>query len=131
MLTTHVNTAEKKRRKYRLRIASLLATEVTTGKELERFHGCLNYVAGVESFERPFQAHLTMAMPGMEEGRRITPSQIARWDLRIWDFILGENKGISMDFIVNRVPRHSDDIFDASSSWGIGGCCGKLFFAFP
>ena len=42
------------------------------------------------------------------------------------------NKGTSMDFILNRLPRAKSDIYvDASSSWGVGGWCGVAFFAFP
>ena len=35
-----------------------------------------------------------------------------------------------MDFILNRLQRSQYDIFvDASTSWGIGGCCGIYYFA--
>ena len=35
-----------------------------------------------------------------------------------------------MDFVLNHLPRSDYDIFvDASTSWGIGGCCGTYFFA--
>ena len=131
-VTKRVKTAEKKKLKYRLRIASLLAIEVTTRKELEKMHGCLNYVAGVEPFGRPFLAHLTMAMSDTKEKTPIRLSPVARWGLRIWDLILRKNKGLGMDFLLNRIPRHTDDIFvDASTSWGIGGCCGRFYFLFP
>ena len=43
-----------------------------------------------------------------------------------------KNKGISIDFVLNRLPRAKQNIFvDASSSWGIGGCCGENFFMIP
>ena len=42
------------------------------------------------------------------------------------------NKGISFDFVLNRLPQaHSNIFVDASSSWGIGGCCGKHYFMIP
>ena len=69
--------------KYRLRIAALLATTTTTRKELEKIHGCLNYVAGVEPFGRPFLANLTTAMTGVEEGVPITLSQVATLTLKM------------------------------------------------
>ena len=34
-----------------------------------------------------------------------------------------------MDFLLDRLPRKQYDIFvDASTSWWIGGCCGKFYF---
>ena len=34
-----------------------------------------------------------------------------------------------MDFLLDRLPRKEYDIFvDASTSWGIGGCCGRFYF---
>ena len=66
-ITKRVNTADTKRTKNRLRIASILATEITTRKEIEKIHGCLNYVADVEPFGRPFLAYLTAAMTGRSE----------------------------------------------------------------
>ena len=39
---------------------------------------------------------------------------------------------MSIDFILNRLPRSQSNIFvDASSSWGIGGCCGTDYFMLP
>ena len=52
--------------------------------------------------------------------------------LRIWKQLLICNRGISYDFILGRLPRAKDDIFfDASTTWGIGGCSGTLYFAIP
>ena len=37
-----------------------------------------------------------------------------------------------MDFILNKIPPATSDIYvDASSSQGVGGQCGEAFFAFP
>ena len=45
--------------------------------------------------------------------------------------MLLENRGLSFDFILGNLPRANYDIFvDASTEWGIGGCCGNLFFKF-
>ena len=115
--TRRVTTAAKKRTKYRLRIAAILSTSTTTRKELEKIHGCLNYVAGVEPFGRPFLANLTTAMTGIEDGDPIVLSRVAICSLKIWEQILRRNKGITMDFILNRIPRAAHDIYvDASSS---------------
>ena len=131
-ITKRVCTSEKKRRRYRLRIAEILVMEKTTRKELERIHGCLNYAAGVEPFGRPFLANLTMAMTGVAEGDLIALSQLTRLSLEIWEQILNRNKGISMDFILNRIPRAPADMFvDASTACGVGGHCGTCFFLVP
>ena len=42
------------------------------------------------------------------------------------------NRGLSFKFVLNKLPRCDLDIFvDASLEWGIGGCCGEAFFAYP
>ena len=61
----------------------MLNTEFTTRKDLEKIHGCLNYVAGVEPFGRPFLAHLTMAMAGKVGGDQIAISPLVRQFLEI------------------------------------------------
>ena len=127
-----VFTSEKKVMKYRLRIAAALAMELVSRKSLEKLHGCLNYVAVVEPFGRPFLAHLTMAISGEGLDEMIILSKLARLGLRIWDQILKQNKGVSIDFILNRLPRSQSNIFvDASSFWGIRGCCGEDYFMLP
>ena len=41
------------------------------------------------------------------------------------------NTGVSYDFILGNLPRTDFDIFvDASTEWGIGGCCGNQFFKY-
>ena len=127
-----VNTDTKKVTKYRLRIASSLAVEGNSKKDIERLHGSLNYVAAVEPFGRPFLSHLTTALTETGEESMIHLSELARYGLKIWDLILRHNKGIAFDFILDRLPRSRSDIFvDASSSWGIGGCMGEYYFTVP
>ena len=131
-VTRRVNTADRKITKYRLKIASMLAIDFTTRQELEKIHGCLSYVADVEPFGRPFLAHLTMLMAGKGKKDPIAISPLVRQSLHIWDVILKRNKGLSMDFILKRIPQAHYNIFvDASTSWGVGGCCGRYFFAIP
>ena len=120
--TKRINTSEKKVRKYRMRIASALAVDLVSTKELEKLHGCLNYVAAVEPFGRPFLAHLTNAISNADDKKIVSLSELTRLGLRIWDQILHHNKGITFDFILDRLPQHQSDIFvDASTMWGIGG----------
>ena len=39
------------------------------------------------------------------------------------------NRGLTFDFILGNLPRAKFDIFvDAATEWGIGGCCGNLYF---
>ena len=41
------------------------------------------------------------------------------------------NTGVSYDFILGNLPRTKYDVFvDASTTWGIGGCCGNKFFKY-
>ena len=62
-----INTAATKVVKYRLRIAAALATSSTTRNAVEKLHGCLNYVAEVEPFGRPFLADLMTAISDSED----------------------------------------------------------------
>ena len=58
-----------------------------------------------------------MEMTGVEDGELVVLSPLTRLSLKIWDQILKKNKGISMDFILNRIPKAPADIFvDASTS---------------
>ena len=118
--------------KYRLRIAATLATDMTTKKEIEKLHGCLNYVAAVEPFGRPFLAHLTDAITDVHDEERIVLSPLARMSLKIWDVLLKKNRGISYNFALDKLPLAQSNIFvDASTEWGIGGCCGEYYFQMP
>ena len=82
-ISKRVTTDQKKIQKYRLRIAEILALEFTTRTDVEKLHGCLNYVADVEPFGRPFLAHLTMAISSTEEGERVERSSLAKVGLRL------------------------------------------------
>ena len=128
--TGRITTAEQKRQKYLRRLREMSSEHTTTKKMLEKLHGNLNYVAGIEPYGRPFLAHLTNAISGSRYDEEVILPFVARRALLVWERILTLNKGSSMEFIIERLPRSRSDIFvDASSSWGIGGCCGKYFFA--
>ena len=127
--TRRITTADGKLEKYLGRVRCMIIDETTTRKKLEKLHGCLNYVADIEPFGRPFLAHLTNAMSGAKPTDEIVLPSHAKMGLKVWYRILKQNKGISFDFVLNRLPRSKFNIFvDASTSWGIGGCCGNLFF---
>ena len=50
--------------------------------------------------------------------------------IEIWILIfLRANRGITFEYILNKMPRGKFEWFvDASTSWGIGGCCGEHYF---
>ena len=127
--TRRITTDRTKREKYLGRVRSMILEPTTTRKKLEKLHGCLSYVADIEPFGRPFLAHLTNAMSGTKPNEEIVLSPQTKMGLKVWFCILYQNKGISFDFVLNRLPRTEFCIFaDASTSWGIGGCCGRCFF---
>ena len=110
----------------------MIRGDTTTRKLLEKLHGCLNYVADIEPFGRPFLSQLTNAMSGASSMQEIVLSRQTKLGLKVWRRILTLNKGISFDYVLDRLPRTEYDIFvDASTSWGIGGYCGRSFFSLP
>ena len=103
-----------------------------TKDEIESLHGSLNYVAEVEPFGRPFLAALSKASTRRNRKEMIPIPDEVRHGLFIWNRILNRNKGIAMDFVLNRLPEATSNIWvDASTSWGIGGWCGSLYFMVP
>ena len=78
-----ISTAAVKVVKYRLRIAAMLATRLTTRNAVEKLHGCLNYVAEVEPFGRPFLADLMTVISGTSDGEPVRLSAVARMGLQI------------------------------------------------
>ena len=73
-----VKTAENKIRKYTTRIDNLLLQELVTRKDLEKIHGCLNYVTAVEPFGRPCLAPITRALCGKPYGAKFPLPGVAR-----------------------------------------------------
>ena len=131
-----VQTAPAKVAKYRGKIAKMMCEKVTSRKKIESLHGCLRYVADVEPFGIPFLTPLIKLAGTCPEEKRScdmipTPKLVKRL-LCVWDRILELNKGISMAFILQELPRSRHAIFvDASTSWGIGGYYTEHFFATP
>ena len=127
--TRRITTAADKIEKYLGRVKSMILERTTNRKKLEKLHGCLNYVADIEPFGRPFLDHLTTAMSGAKPTDAILLPPYAKMGLKIQYRILRQNKGTSFDFVLNRLPRTKSNIFvDASTSQGVGGCCGSYFF---
>ena len=128
----HMRTATNKKIKYLNRINLLLAKDSTEVSEILTMHGNLNYAALVTPFGRPFLAPLTNATIGRSQDETVPVSEHLKMGLRIWKKILTVNRGISFDFILGNLPKGDNDIFvDASTEWGIGGCCGRYYFMFP
>ena len=127
-----VKTAPKKIAQYTSRIVTLLKQAFVTRKDLEKIHGNLNYAAAIEPFGRPFLASLTNALRGKPDNFEFPLPLTARCSLRLWMQILYRNQGTSLKFILNDLPRAEYNIFvDATTSWGIGGCCGPNYFYIP
>ena len=81
--TARFNSSEKRIRAYRLRIAAVLAIERVSTKELEKLHGCLNYVPEVEPFGRPILAHITLAISAEREDRMVSLSPYSKLGLKM------------------------------------------------
>ena len=59
-------------------------------------------------------------------------TQYVKAALLVWHKVLQRNRGLTLDYILNRNPAVSTPIFvDAFSSWGIGGGHGYDYFSVP
>ena len=131
-IARRIKTAEKKRAKYMQRIVQVLLREKATPQEIQRLHGNLNYASVVAPFGRPFLPALLDLIKHKRPTTMVNIRRSTRLSLHIWLKILESNRGISYNFVLNKLPRARNPIFvDASTEWGIGGCCGKWFFQYP
>ena len=122
----------KKVEKYLLRINEALQANTLTAQEIMALHGNVVFAAGVAPFGRPFLASLSSLVAGKKKWEVVTLTKLAQLSLRVWKRMLLSNRGLSFDYILGNLPRSKYDIFvDASTSWGIGGCCGALYFMVP
>ena len=95
-------------------------------------HGNLVFATGVAQFGRPFLASLSSLVAGKKKREAVTLTKLAQLSLLVRKRLLLSNKGLSYDYILGKLPRAKHDIFiDASTSWGIGGCCCALYFLVP
>ena len=107
------------------RITELLSKNTCVAKDIHRIHGNLNYAAQVTPFGRPFLAPLSKLVVQKNLKDTVIINDLAKRSLRIWRKILTANRGMSFDFVLGKLPRCQFDVFvDASTEWGIGGCCG-------
>ena len=81
--TRRITTADKKVEKYLGRVKSMIVERTTNRKKLEVLHGCLNYVADIEPFGRPFLDHLTASMSGAKSTDEISLSPCAKMGLKV------------------------------------------------
>ena len=123
---------DKKVKKYVSRINEVLNSTSISVRKLLSLHVNLTFAGVVAPFGRQFLAALSCIIAGKRPTECVQHTQLIRMGLRIWKQLLICNRGISYDFILSRLPRAKDDIFfDASTTWGIGGCSGTLYFAIP
>ena len=131
-VTQRVRTSESKRAKYLSRIDKHLRSHYASVHDLLKLNGNLNYAAEVAPFGRPFLAPLTNATVGHEAKDIVPLDPIMKMCLRIWMNILTINRGLSIQFVLDKLPRLESEIFvDASTERGIGGCCCSAYFAYP
>ena len=95
-----------------------------------QIHGNLNYAAAVVPFGRPFLVHLTSTISKHRRRAAAPVSAAVKSALRVWKKILIANEGLSFDFILDKLPRSDDTFTDASSEWGVGGCCGHYYYLY-
>ena len=120
-----VKSTTKKVNKYISRINEAFETVNIPVKKVMSLHGNLVFAAAVAPYGKPFLAALSNLVVGKSTGGTVRLTPLARMCLRIWKQLLLVNEGLGYDFILGRLPRAKYDIFfDASTTWGIGGCCG-------
>ena len=78
-----VRVAEKKCEKYIKRIRQVLSATEVTVNEVQKLHGNLNFAAETAPFGRPFLAHLTNAIRGVENDELVQVPEIMKMGLRI------------------------------------------------
>ena len=122
-ITKRVCTSSKKVSKYCERINLILTSSTTTVRDLESLHGNLNYAAAVAPFARPFLVPLTEMISKHRRDGFAPITAAIKSSLRIWKKTLAANKGLSLNFILDKLPRSYDIFTDASQ---IGASVGAL-----
>ena len=113
--TKRVKTSPAKATKYCQRIDACLSFSRVPVRDLESLHVNLNYAAGVAPFARPFLAPLTEAYSKRRRNQTVQMTDTLRSALQIWKKVLTDNRGLSFDFILGKLPRTNDIFTDASS----------------
>ena len=84
----------------------------------------------MEPFGRPLISALSSAIVRGCPRKRIQCSEFMLEAIRIWIGILERNVGVTYGFLLSQLPWARDEWFvDASTSWGLGGCYGRRYFA--
>ena len=120
----------KKTIKYTKYLEMALLKNSLTTKELEKLVGYVSYASWVEPFGRPFISPFSSAMLRSQPEEQVVYTEYMIIALKIWILILKANMGVSYNFLLSKLPNTRDEWFvDASTSWGIGGCCGYKYFS--
>ena len=127
-----VTLPPKKRIKYRDSLKLVLDRGRATSKELVKLVGYLVWANYTEPFGRPFISAISGKITRSTPKESVTIQGYIKWALCIWLAIIERNRGISYDYVLNRLCRTKNNWFvDASTSWGIGGCAGCFYFSVP
>ena len=127
-----VSLPPKKQVKYRDTLKLILNRGKATSKELERLVGYLVWASYTEPFGRPFISAISGKITRSNPKENVDIHGYIKWALCIWLAIIDRNRGISYDYVLNRLSRSENNWFgDASTSWGIGGCAGGFYFSVP
>ena len=120
--------SQSKAKKYKLRLAVIRKAEAATSKELQKLVGYLVYAAWVMPFGRPFISQISNMINVEKIRKRVRLDSAALAACDVWLLLLGENRGLSFDFILGKLPRLKNEWFVDASSRGYGGVCGTSFF---
>ena len=117
----------KKIDKYLGRILLLRKNKSCTIKELEKIIGNLVFASWVIPFGRSFISHISFFLYRKSKNKKITLDKygLAAWD--VWSILLTQNRGLSFDFVLGKLPRQKDEWF-VDPSYGYWGVCGNYFF---
>ena len=113
--------------KYGLRLSKLRKVGQASAKELQKIVGYLVYAAWVLPFGRPFISAISYFIDVKNIHKKVrldTPALVA---CDIWLFLLKENRGLSFNFILGKLPRQRNEWFVDASKYGYGGVCGSSF----
>ena len=100
-----VTLPPKKQEKYCLKLTTILESGEVTSKELEQLVGYLVWASYTEPFGRPFISAISNAISRSTPKETVFISGYVKLAIRIWLSIIEQNKGISYDYVLNRMPH--------------------------
>ena len=95
----------KKQVKYRDTLKLILHHGKATSKELERLVGYLVWASYTEPFGRPFISAISGKITRSNPKENVDIHGYIKWALCIWLAIIDRNRGISCDYVLNRLSR--------------------------